>query len=150
MYKDQSNIAYHSQDKALRLLLATTSTTQVSTGVRVRVRVKGDTLTVPVPPEPKPEPPRSPVDPNPEEDPTDRHPNNPEDNNPEPSNQEDKGDMSDNNSGAVNKPNQFEGDKGKSKEFLDKLYLYFAGNSKKIQTDKDKVQYALSYIKRPA
>ncbi|CCM07139.1 uncharacterized protein FIBRA_09475 [Fibroporia radiculosa] len=58
--------------------------------------------------------------------------------------------MSDNNSGAVNKPNQFEGDKGKSKEFLDELYLYFEGNSKKIQTDKDKVQCALSYIKGPA
>ncbi|CCM07215.1 uncharacterized protein FIBRA_09560 [Fibroporia radiculosa] len=58
--------------------------------------------------------------------------------------------MLDNNSGAVNKPNQFEGDKGKSKEFLDELYLYFAGNTKKIQTDKDKVQCTLSYIKGPA
>ncbi|CCM06781.1 uncharacterized protein FIBRA_09080 [Fibroporia radiculosa] len=105
---------------------------------------------VPVPTEPKPEPPRSPVNPNPEEGPADQHPNNPEDGDPEPSDQEDEGDMSDNNSGVVNKPNQFEGDKGKSKEFLDKLYLYFAGNSKKIQTDKDKVQCALSYIKGPA
>ncbi|CCM06981.1 uncharacterized protein FIBRA_09296 [Fibroporia radiculosa] len=105
---------------------------------------------VPVPTEPKPELPRSPVNPNPEEDPADRNPNNPEDSDPEPSDQEEEGDMSDNNSGAVNKPNQFEGDKGKSKEFLDKLYLYFAGNSKKIQTDKDKVQCSLSYIERPA
>ncbi|CCM06327.1 uncharacterized protein FIBRA_08580 [Fibroporia radiculosa] len=58
--------------------------------------------------------------------------------------------MSNNNSGAVNKPKQFEGDKGKSKEFLDELYLYFAGNPNKIQTDKDKVQCTLSYIKGPA
>ncbi|CCM07110.1 uncharacterized protein FIBRA_09442 [Fibroporia radiculosa] len=58
--------------------------------------------------------------------------------------------MSDNNSGAVNKPNQFKGDKRKSKEFLDKLYLYFARNPKKIQTDKDKVQCALSHIKGQA
>ncbi|CCM07201.1 uncharacterized protein FIBRA_09542 [Fibroporia radiculosa] len=100
--------------------------------------------------ESKPDPSRSPVDPVPEEEPTDRHPNNLEDGDSEPSNQEDKEDMSDNNNGAVNKPNQFEGDKGKSKEFLDKLYLYFEGNSKKIQTDKDKVQCALSYIKGPA
>ncbi|CCM06301.1 uncharacterized protein FIBRA_08552 [Fibroporia radiculosa] len=105
---------------------------------------------VPDPPEPKPEPYRPPVNPTPEEEPTDRHPNNPEDGDPEPSDQEDKEDMSDNNSRAVNKPNQFEGDKGKSKEFLDKLYLHFEVNSKKIQTDKDKVQCALSYIKEPA
>ncbi|CCM03916.1 uncharacterized protein FIBRA_06067 [Fibroporia radiculosa] len=105
---------------------------------------------VPIPTEPKPELPRSPVNPNPEEDPAHRHPNNPEDDNLEPSDQEDEGDMSDNNSGVVNKPNQFEGDKGKSKEFLDELYLYFARNSKKIQTDKDKVQCTLSYIKGPA
>ncbi|CCM07154.1 uncharacterized protein FIBRA_09492 [Fibroporia radiculosa] len=104
----------------------------------------------PVPAEPSPDPPRSTVDPVPEEEPTDRHPNNPEDGDPEPSDQEDEEDMSDNNSGAVNKPNQFEGDKGKSKEFLDELYLYFEGNSKKIQTDKDKVQCTLSYIKGPA
>ncbi|CCM07124.1 uncharacterized protein FIBRA_09458 [Fibroporia radiculosa] len=71
--------------------------------------------------EPKPEPPRSPVDLNPEEEPANRHPNNPEDSDPEPSDEE-EGDMSNNNSGAVNKPNQFEGDKGKSKEFLDELY----------------------------
>ncbi|CCM07072.1 uncharacterized protein FIBRA_09396 [Fibroporia radiculosa] len=103
---------------------------------------------VPVPTEPKPELPRSPVDPNPEEDSPNKYPNNPEDRDPEPSNQE-EGDMSDNNSGAVNKPNQFKGDKGKSKEFLDEVYLYFEGNSKKIQTDKDKVQCALSYIKGP-
>ncbi|CCM06904.1 uncharacterized protein FIBRA_09215 [Fibroporia radiculosa] len=97
-----------------------------------------------------PEPSHSPVDPTSKEEPTDRHPNNPEDRNPEPSDQEDEEDMSDNNSGAVNKPTQFEGDKGKSKEFLDELYLYFEGNSKKIQIDKDKVQCALSYIKGPA
>ncbi|CCM07011.1 uncharacterized protein FIBRA_09330 [Fibroporia radiculosa] len=47
--------------------------------------------------------------------------------------------MSDNNSGAVNKPNQFGGDKGKSKEFLDELYLYYSGNPKKIQSDKDQI-----------
>ncbi|CCM06668.1 uncharacterized protein FIBRA_08953 [Fibroporia radiculosa] len=58
--------------------------------------------------------------------------------------------MSNNNSRAVNKPNQFEGDKGKSKELLDNLYLYFARNTKKIQTNKDEVQCALSYIKGPA
>ncbi|CCM07021.1 uncharacterized protein FIBRA_09340 [Fibroporia radiculosa] len=104
----------------------------------------------PVPTEPKPEPPRSPVNPNPEEGPADQHPNNPEDGDPEPSNQKEEGDMLDNNNGTANKPNQFEGDKGKSKEFLDKLYLYFARNTKKIQADKDKVQCALSYIKGPA
>ncbi|CCM07169.1 uncharacterized protein FIBRA_09508 [Fibroporia radiculosa] len=93
----------------------------------------------PVPMEPKSEPPKSPVNSNPEEGPSDQHPNNPEDGDSEPSDQEEEGDISDNNSGAVNKPNQFEGDKGKSKEFLDELYLYFAGNTKKIQTDKDKV-----------
>ncbi|CCM06955.1 uncharacterized protein FIBRA_09269 [Fibroporia radiculosa] len=100
--------------------------------------------------ETKPGPSRTTVDPTPQKEPTDRHLNNPEDGNPEPSDQEDEEDMSDNNSRAVNKPNQFEGDKGKSKEFLDELYLYFEGNSKKIQTDKDKVQCALSYIKGPA
>ncbi|CCM07006.1 uncharacterized protein FIBRA_09324 [Fibroporia radiculosa] len=102
---------------------------------------------VPVPTEAKPELPGSPVDPDPEEDPANRHLNNPDNSEPEPSNQEDEDDMSDNNSGAVKKPNQFEGDKGKSKEFLDKLYLYFLGNSKKIQSDRDRVQCALSYIK---
>ncbi|CCM06876.1 uncharacterized protein FIBRA_09184 [Fibroporia radiculosa] len=79
---------------------------------------------VPVQTEPKPELPRSPVNLDLEEDPANRHPNNPDDSKPKPSDQEDEDDMADNNNGAVNKPNQFEGDKGKSKEFLNELYMY--------------------------
>ena len=68
---------------------------------------------------------------------------------PEPTEDQDD-DMSDSNNGAVNKPEPFTGERGKSARFLDELTLYFLGNKKKIVTSDDKVTCALSFMRDKA
>lgn len=100
---------------------------------------------------PKPEP----VSPEPESVPLIQEQDKDEDEDetePEPSDSEDEdNEMSDSDrNGAVNKPEPFTGERGKSARFLDELALYFLGNKKKIVTSDDKVTCALSFMRDKA